>query len=66
VLEQGDISAEDTETGLKSAAGFIRRELGSRLRIRVTPEVIFKRDPSVEGNIRITKLLDEIKEQETL
>ena len=58
-------SPAETEAGLKSASGFVRRLLGERLRIRVTPEVSFRLDPSVAESIRISKLLSETrKEQE--
>ena len=63
-LLEGHGDAEATERGLKSAAGFIRRLLGDRLRIRVTPEVIFRKDPSIEENIRMTQLLEKVKRQE--
>lgn len=57
-----------TEAGLKSAQGYVRRLLGERLRIRVTPEVIFRPDPSVAESIRMSKLIDELnkKEEENL
>ena len=58
-------SPAETEAGLKSASWFVRRLLGERLRIRVTPEVSFRLDPSVAESIRISKLLSETrKEQE--
>ena len=50
-----------TQAGLKSATGFIRKLLGERLRIRVTPEIVFRLDTSVSENIRISKILDEIR-----
>ncbi|MDB9376355.1 30S ribosome-binding factor RbfA, partial [Nodularia sphaerocarpa] len=41
----------ETMAGLKSATGFVRSELGSRVRLRRTPEVIFIEDDSIEeGN----------------
>ena len=63
LLEQKGKSSE-TESGLKSAAGYIRRILGSRLEIKVTPEVRFRLDPSIAENIRISKLLSDIKKPE--
>ena len=51
----------ETEAGLKSAQGFIRKLLGERLRIRVTPEVTFRADPSVAEMARISKLLGEVR-----
>jgi ribosome-binding factor A len=48
-----------TETGLKRAAGFLRSELGHRLKLRVTPEIRFIHDPSVEHGARLSKLIDD-------
>ncbi|MBI3323003.1 MAG: 30S ribosome-binding factor RbfA [Candidatus Omnitrophica bacterium] len=60
-LLEGHGDAAETEAGLKSAAGFVRRLLGERLRIRVTPEVTFRADPSVAESIRISKLLGQAR-----
>lgn len=43
--------------GLKSAAGFIRRELGKRIEIRYTPEFVFELDNSIEHGAHIEELL---------
>ena len=55
---------KETLAGLKSASGFIRKLLGERLRIRVTPEINFRADPSIAESIRICKLLDELNKPE--
>lgn len=47
--------------GLKSAAGFIRREMGKRVDLRYTPEFIFELDNSIEHGSHIDKLLRGIK-----
>ena len=47
--------------GLKSAAGYIRRELGKRVDLRYTPELIFELDKSIEHGSHIDKLLKNIK-----
>lgn len=54
-LGRGDLAA--IEQGLKSAAPYIRRLLGARLRLRFTPELRFRYDPSVEESIRLQQLL---------
>ncbi len=46
-------------SALKSAAGFIRRELGHRVQLRYTPEIHFELDTSIEHGIYINKLLNE-------
>lgn len=50
--------------GLKSAAGFIRRELGSRVRLRTTPEVIFEASDSIEHGAHINELLHKILKED--
>lgn len=47
--------------GLKSAAGFLRRELSLRLRLRHVPELSFRRDDSIERGSRILQLLREME-----
>lgn len=49
--------------GLEKANGFLRSELGKRIRLRHVPELIFKFDESIEYGSRIEKLLGEIGEQ---
>ena len=56
-------SMQETAAGLKSAQGYVRRLLGARMRIKVTPEVYFKRDPSIAESIRISKLLEDLGEK---
>ena len=43
--------------GLKSAAGFVRREMGRRVDLRYTPEFIFELDHSIEHGAHIDALL---------
>jgi ribosome-binding factor A len=45
--------------GLKSAAGFIRREIGQRLKLRYTPEILFELDNSIERGVYLNKLINE-------
>lgn len=63
----GDEQAqEDTLAGLKSAAGFIRRELARSINLRNTPEITFYMDQSIEYAINMSKKIDDVmKEQET-
>ncbi len=51
-------SLSRTEEGLKRAAGFLRVQLGGRLKLRVTPELHFHHDPSVEHGVRLSQLID--------
>lgn len=47
--------------GLKSAAGYIRRELGKRLSLRNVPELIFKPTDSIEYGAHISKVLNDLE-----
>jgi len=51
---------QQTAPGLKSAVGFIRTEVGRRLNLRYTPEIVFYRDTSAEYAQRMEKILDSI------
>lgn len=52
-----------TMAALHHAAGWIRHELGQRIRMKFLPELVFLTDASLEYGERIDRLLDEIKEQ---
>lgn len=47
--------------GLKSASGYIRKEVGSRMNIRYIPELIFEIDRSIEYGMHIDKVIKEMK-----
>ena len=56
----GDEAQRDkTLAGLKQAAGFIRRELGQRIRMRHIPELAFQYDEGLDATDRVAQLLDE-------
>lgn len=44
---------------LKSAAGFIRREVGHRMEIRYSPELLFEIDSSIERGVYMSKLIND-------
>jgi ribosome-binding factor A len=46
--------------GLKRASGFLRREVGKRVRLRSTPELHFMWDTTLEYGERINRLIDEL------
>lgn len=50
---------------LNKAQGFIRNELGKRLRLRYTPELSFKFDTSIEHGAKILKLLTQVQAEQT-
>lgn len=58
-------SQKDTITGLKSAEGYIRRELARTVNLRNTPEIKFILDQSIEYGINMTKLIDEVTQKDS-
>lgn len=57
-------SQQDTITGLKSAEGYIRRQLARTVNLRNTPEIRFILDQSIEYGINMSKLIDEVTEHD--
>ena len=57
----GDEKAQaDTIQGLKSAEGYIRRELARGLNMRNTPEITFVLDQSIEYGVNMSKKIDDV------
>jgi ribosome-binding factor A len=56
VLDKSD--ADQVIKGLKSAAGYLRRELGHALSLRATPELTFVRDDSIDKGAHILELIE--------
>lgn len=52
--------AKEAVKGLKSASGFIRRELGHRLRLRHVPELIFNATDSIAYSANISRILNSL------
>ena len=53
----------ETMAGLQSATGFVRRELGRRVRLRRTPEVVFIEDRGLERGDRMLALLNQLSQE---
>jgi ribosome-binding factor A len=58
-----DDQLEPTMATLDRARGFIRSELGRRIRLRHTPELFFRADRSLERAMRVMELLNELREE---
>ncbi|MGN0550295.1 MAG: 30S ribosome-binding factor RbfA [Acutalibacteraceae bacterium] len=54
---EGEAAAKQAVKALKSAAGYIRRELGARLTIRHTPQLLFYATDSIEYSANISRIL---------
>lgn len=61
-LDKRDV--KEVIKGLKSASGFLRRELGHNMSLRYTPELIFVADDSIERGTRIIKMINDIAAQD--
>jgi len=56
-----DKALANTAKALGRASTFLRRQIGSRLRLRRVPELEFRYDESIEGQDRIEQLLNNIR-----
>ena len=57
---EGIDRAKEALKGLRSASGFIRRELGHRLKLRHVPELIFNATDSIEYSANISRILNSL------
>ena len=55
---------KDLMRGLKSAGGYLRHELGQRLQLRYTPELVFTLDDSLKYGAHMFDLLEKLERQE--
>lgn len=55
----GEDKIAEVQQGLQKASGFLRRELGRRVRIHTTPQLHFIHDTSLERGADLSKLIDE-------
>lgn len=53
--------AADALKGLRSASGYLRRELGSRLQLRYTPELVWALDDSITYGAKMLKLINSLE-----
>ena len=60
-LNQSD--PKEVARGLKAASGYIRREISTRMNLRITPELTFIRDTSIAHGAHIASLLHQIERE---
>ena len=53
--------AADAMKGLKSAAGFLRRQLGANLKLRYAPEIVWALDDSITYGAKMLKLINSLE-----
>lgn len=54
----------NTMAGLKSAVGYVRRQLAKELNLRNTPEITFVLDQSIEYGVNMSKLIDDVVQKD--
>ena len=62
-VEGSDEEAQRSMVGLTAAAGFIRRQVGDRLKLRRAPELFFQLDRSEKDQARVEELLKRAKKR---
>lgn len=58
-----DEARAETMAGLKSATGYVRSELGHRIRLRRTPEIVFLEDRSIERGTKVLSLINKLSQE---
>jgi len=59
-----DLSRRQTMEALESARGYVRSEIGRRVQLRLTPEITFAYDDSIERGARLLRLISEVRSEE--
>jgi ribosome-binding factor A len=58
-----DEARMETMAGLEAAKGYVRREIGQRLSLRRTPEIVFQEDRSFERSVTVLSLLNQLSQE---
>ena len=56
----GELNEKDFKKGVRSASPWLRKELGSALNLRYTPELIFELDKSIEHGAHINEIISQL------
>jgi len=59
-----DAPRPQTMEALESARGYVRSEIGRRVQLRLTPEITFAYDDSIERGARLLRLISEVQSEE--
>ena len=60
----GNDKVENTFKALDKAKGFIKSELGSRMRLRIMPELMYEYDQSIEYGNKIERMIQDLHKQD--
>jgi ribosome-binding factor A len=50
----------EVKAGLEAASGWLRREIGKRMRLRVVPELLFEADAQFDRAVEVTRIIEEL------
>lgn len=59
-----DKERNNTIAALQKAAGFVRKEVGKKIKLKYIPEIEFHSDSSIENGIYMNQLIEKVKKQE--
>lgn len=59
----GEDVVEQSQRGLDSATGYIKREIAVRIHLRSMPEIVFKHDPTLEWGGNLEKIFHDLKKE---
>ena len=57
----GQKDVREVQAGLQAASGWLRREIGKRMRLRIVPELIFEYDAQFERAVEVTRIIEELE-----
>lgn len=63
IFGKNEEEKNETFAALKSASGYVRREVGQRMNLRNTPQILFELDDSISYSMRIEELIDKTKDK---
>ena len=63
IFGKNEEEKNETFAALKSASGYVRREVGQIMNLRNTPQIIFELDDSISYSMRIEELIDKVKDK---
>ena len=63
IFSKNEEEKQETFAALKSASGYVRREVGQRMNLRNTPQIIFELDDSISYSMKIEELIEKVKDK---
>ena len=63
IFGKNEEEKNETFAALKSTSGYVRREVGQRINLRNTPQILFELDDSISYSMRIEELIEKVKDK---